>query len=578
MHVLRRWEEAGFAALAALLSALFGFLVIQPWDGDLDVPYLYIADANFYHSEVKGILEHGWFWRNPNLGAPEGQQLFDYPGLSGDPLNVLLMKLIGLFTSDAAVVMNVFFLLTFPLIGLAAYLVLRRLTVSVPVSIACSILYTLLPYHFWRGELHLVLSAYYVVPIGAYLVLAVLGDRPLWARWRLTLATLALCAVIAFASAGYYYAAFTVILVAAVAVIRAVVTRSKRPLSEGAAVVGAILALSLVTLAPSLVYWAKHGTNDEATQRLRYESELYGLKLTQLVLPHDRHRIDWLADLRQDYESWFPATEATLSTPLGVVAAVGLLWLLAVSLLQLASPGRPVTSPLHGQAALATLLALLIAWTGGISLWIAGVWPQIRSWNRLSIFIGFFALLAVGLLLDRALRALSSRRHGALLGAWLLLVVLAVGVLDQTSAAYKPDYPALEAEYGSDGEFVAAIEERLPAGAMVFQLPYRRFPETQPLSRMADYDLMRGYLHSDDLRWSYGFMKGRAGDPSPALAGQPTEQMVRDVAAAGFSGIYVDRYGYEDLAAELGMELRLATGEEPIESPNSRLWFFELRG
>ena len=55
-------------------------------------------------------------------------------------------------------------------------------------------------------------------------------------------------------------------------------------------------------------------------------------------------------------------------------------------------------------------------------------------------------------------------------------------------------------------------------GAMVFQLPYRRFPETQPLARMADYDLMRGYLHSDDLRWSYGFMKGRPGDPSPALA------------------------------------------------------------
>jgi hypothetical protein len=207
MHRLRRWGEAGNAALAAGLSALFGFLVIQPWDGDLDVPYLLAGDANFYHSEVKGILEHGWFWHNPNLGAPEGQQLFDYPGLSGDPLNVLLMKFIGLFTSDAAVVINVFFLLTFPLVGLAAYLVLRRLTVSVPVSIVCSILYTLMPYHFWRGELHLVLSAYYVVPIGAYLVLAVLGDRPLWGRWRLTLTTLALCAVIAFASAGYYYAA-----------------------------------------------------------------------------------------------------------------------------------------------------------------------------------------------------------------------------------------------------------------------------------------------------------------------------------------------------------------------------------
>ena len=148
MHLLRRWSEAGYAALAAVLSAVFGLLVIQPWRGALDVPYAYVADANLYRAEVKGILEHGWYWRNPDLGAPAGQQLFDFPGLSGDPLHVLLIKAIGLFSSDAAVVVNVFFLLTFPLVGLAAYLVFRRLTLSVPVAIVCSLLYTLMPYHF----------------------------------------------------------------------------------------------------------------------------------------------------------------------------------------------------------------------------------------------------------------------------------------------------------------------------------------------------------------------------------------------------------------------------------------------
>ena len=152
MHRLRRWGEAGNAALAAGLSALFGFMVIQPWDGDFDVPYLNVADANLYRSEVKGILEHGWYWHNPNLGAPEGQQLFDFPGLSGDPLNVLLWKLIGLFSSDAAVVVNVFFLLTFPLVGLVAYLVFRRLTLSVPVAIVCSILYTTAPVPLLPGR------------------------------------------------------------------------------------------------------------------------------------------------------------------------------------------------------------------------------------------------------------------------------------------------------------------------------------------------------------------------------------------------------------------------------------------
>jgi hypothetical protein len=576
---LRRWEEAAYAALAAALSSLAGFLVLEPWRGSLHVPYNYTGDANFYHSMLKGILEHGWFWHNPNLGAPEGQQLFDYPGLSGDPLNVVLMKAIALFTSDAAVVVNVFYLLTFPLVGLAAYLVLRRFAVSPASAIACSILYTVLPYHFWRQEGHLLLSAYYVVPLGAYLVLAVAGDRPLWARWRLTLGTLGLCAVIGFASGGYYYAAFTMILVGAVALIRGAVTRSRRPLVHGGAVVGALVAMSLITLMPSFVYWAQHGRNDIVAHRLPAETELYGLKLTQLVLPIDQHRINRLGELRREYNggSASPVTEATFSTPLGIVGTVGFLFLLAVSVLQMASPGKPVARPVLGHAGLATVLALLFAWTGGLSTWVAAVWPQIRAWNRLSIFIAFFALLAVGLLLDRGLELLRSRRGGVVLGAGLLLVVLSVGVLDQTSTAYKPAFGQIEAEYRSDGDFVAAIEERLPAGAMVFQLPYRPFPEAPPLVAMVDYDLFRGYLHSDDLRWSYGFMKGRPGDPSPELAEEPTAQMVRDVAAAGYDGIYVDRFGYEDSAAKLEQELAAATGEQPIVSPNTRLSFFALR-
>jgi phosphoglycerol transferase len=573
MHRLRRWGEAGNAALAAALSALFGFLVIQPWRGDLGVPYLYFADANLYRSEVKGILEHGWYWHNPDLGAPEGQQLFDFPGLNGDPLNILLIKVIGLFSSDAAVVVNVFFLLTFPLVGLAAYLVLRRLTLSVPVAIVCSILYTVLPYHFVRGEGHLLLSAYYVVPVGAYLVLAVLGDRPLFTGRRVTLATLGLCALVALASGAYYYSAFTVVLVGAAALIRAGVTRSVRPLAHGGAVVGAILALSLVTLAPSLVYWAKHGRNDEVAHRLQLESELYGLKFAQLVLPIDQHRIQKLAEVRRSYDNWFPKTEATFSTALGVVATAGFLWLLGISLLQLASPGRPVASPLHGHAGIAALLALLFAWTGGLATLVSAVTPQIRSWNRLSIFIGFFALLAVGLLLDRALGSLRP-----VLGAALLCGVMVVGVLDQTSSVYRPAYSAVAAEYRSDGDFVSAIEERLPAGAMVFQLPYHPFPETPGPERMADYDLMRGYLHSRDLRWSYGFTRGRPGDPSPVIAAQETPQLVRSAKRAGYAGIYVDRFGYEDNAARLERELTRAVGQPPIVSPNSRLSFFELPG
>jgi len=576
LHRLSRWSEAGYAALAAGLSFLFGALVLQPWKGALDVPYLYLYDANLYQASIKGVLEHGWYWHNSSLGAPGQAQFFDFPSLGGDPLNVLLIKFIGLFTSDSAVVLNVFFLLTFPLVGLAAYLVLRRLSLSVPVAIACSALYAVLPYHFTRGEGHLLLSAYYAVPLGAWLVLSVLEDRPLWAGRRAALGTVALCAVIAFASASYYYSAFTVVLVASAALLRGLAIRSWRPLVQGGAVAGVIVALSLLTLVPSFVYWAANGTNPGVAHRSAYESEFYALKFAQLVLPIEGHRIGRLAHARKTYDDWFPRTEAAVDTPLGIVASLGFVGLLGLCLVQLVSPGRRLAPSLYGNAGLAALLALLFAWVGGFALFVAAFEPQIRSWNRLSIFIGFFALLAVGLALDRAIAWLRPRRGGAVAGAVLLFGVLTLGALDQTSPSYKPAYDSLAASYRSDGDFVSALEARLPSGAMVFQLPYSRFPEAPPIFRMADYDLMRGYLHSHDLRWSYGHTKGRGDDPNVPIASEKAPQMVRDLKGEGFAGIYVDRFGYTDGGVALEKELADATGEKPLVSRDGRLSFFPL--
>ena len=145
MRGLRRRPELWRASLAALLSGFSALLVLRSWRGALDVPYSYSSDGNLHLGFVKTLLDHGWYWHNPNPGAPEGQQLFDYPVLNGDTLNVLLLKLLGAFGLEPATAVNVFFLLTFFLVGLSAYLVLRRLTVSWPVALVCSALFALLP-------------------------------------------------------------------------------------------------------------------------------------------------------------------------------------------------------------------------------------------------------------------------------------------------------------------------------------------------------------------------------------------------------------------------------------------------
>jgi hypothetical protein len=572
------------ALLAMALAFVAMAIVTRLWRADLGAPFVLSGDEPLMQMLVKGVLEHGWYETNQNLGAPVGQQLYDYPVLNGDDLNVILFHLLGLGTRNSAVVLNLFYLLTYPLVALTAFLVLRALSVSRAVAVTCAALYALLPYHFLRGEAHLLLSAYYAVPLGAYLVLSLLGSRPLFARRfggtgirafasRRTLLTFGACVVVAAASGSFYYAAFTLVLAVPAALAAAVVRRERGPLVEGAIVLAVITGVCLLELSPSLVYRVSHGTNEEAGTRSAFESEGYSLRLAQLVLPIEGHRIGALADLRTRYERHLDRTEAVMTT-LGVVATLGFAILLGAGLLSMAGGGMRAPPALFGHAAFATFAAFLIGTTGGLSTLIGAVYPQFRAWNRLSIFIAFFALLAIALLLDRVRRFL----RAGILFAGALAAVFFLGVLDQTSDAFVPRYGSVAAEYHSDGDFVREVERRLPRASSVFQLPYMGFPEPPYRPGMDLYDLARGYQHSKHLRWSYGAMKGRLDDRWKAYADKPLQEVLPAVAAAGFRGITIDRFGYGGPAgaASLEQELSQLTHATPLVSPNGRLSFFDL--
>jgi phosphoglycerol transferase len=222
----------------------------------------------------------------------------------------------------------------------------------------------------------------------------------------------------------------------------------------------------------------------------------------------------------------------------------------------------------------------LLGTTGGVSALIAyAVTPQLRAWSRLSVFIAFFSLAAIGLLLDAGrerLRRRTTRAAGPAVAAVLAAVVV-IGALDQTGASSVPPYSTIAEGYRSDAAFVEAIERSMAPGAMILQLPYLPFPEPGPLERMRDYDLLRPYLHSRELRWSYGAMEGRPEDWHAELANAPAAELIPMVAAAGFDGIYVDRFGYGDRGQLKETELAETLKAPPETSPDGRFSFFDLR-
>lgn len=62
---------------------------------------------------------------------------------------------------------------------------------------------------------------------------------------------------------------------------------------------------------------------------------------------------------------------------------------------------------------------------------------------------------------------------------------------------------------------------------------------------MKDYASFRGYLHSTNLKWSYGAYKGRTADKwNQVVSSLEVDQMLETLALTGFEGIYIDREGY----------------------------------
>src|SRR5215471_7268185 len=215
---------------------------------------------------TKGLVEHSAYLRIPNLGWPFSLQLYDNPE-TGDNLQLALLRGLGFFLRDAVLTVNVYYLLTFVAVSLAAWFVLRRLGVSRLVAAIVAILYSFLPYHFARGEAHLLLSGYFMVPIATLLILQVLSDDPPFTarrespepRWGLALwsrrALPWFLACAALGSTGPYYAFFAVVLLAAAVVADVIARRNWRRAASGVVAAGIVVIVLLINLSPSFLYW-----------------------------------------------------------------------------------------------------------------------------------------------------------------------------------------------------------------------------------------------------------------------------------------------------------------------------------
>lgn len=530
-----------YAVALSLLCVVTFFAAYEIWPWQLDAPLHSEGDLRQACRLMKSWLE-GSYYTCSHLGAPFVAEHYGFPETWAIHLPVLW--LFSKFTDNIYLIYNWIFVATFPLAGVAAYAVMRRLECRPLPALLASWLYAFLPNHLERYE-HCGISMYFTAPLAVWLALSCQQQGRLTPRQLLLAPLGGLC--------GPYPAAFNCLVMGFGGLLGGWERRSPRPLAW------ALLAMALTAGTFGLVLlpaW-RHYQPQDAFLPSRAPSDLtrWAMAFDHLLLPahaRDGHPLSGVA--RRYYEN-FPAPEEPDEAPyLGILTLLG-----ALCLLLYRGPG------LARLRRLGFLLFLLgtTAGLGQVLTLLLG--PTIRCYNRLSFYLAFVCLTALAYCLSQ----LKVSRRG-----WLLLgLVTAAGVLEHVVSGPHRFPEADRRAAASDRAFVAQLESRLPAEARLWQMPYVPYPESPPLGSEGHYGLGRGYIVSHRLHWSWGTLRGHRQERyQQALAQLPLARQREILQASGFSGIVLDR------RADPGRVLEKQLGGPELVSPDEQLLYFPLPG
>ncbi len=571
------WKRDAAAALfvALVCSSLFAVITKQ-WLLPANVPRAYANDSVVYLAWVETMIEEGSYLHNSRVGQPLGTDWRGFPTSDGW-LNWQVLRLLTWLNPDPAWALNWFYWISFPLVALSAFAVARLLGLSRVAAAPVAVLYDFLPYHILRFHMerceHVFLAAYFIVPWSVFACLRWrapnAGRRGLPVYYGLAVLT----------GRGHgYYAFFAAVLMLTAGIYGARNDRRWSPFVHSV-IWGAVAAGTLLlTMLPEIRYARTAPHNPDAPTRNPAEAEEYGLKIAQLILPVPGHQVPALAKFRAMYQASSPLVNENETAALGVVGSVGLLFLLARAVFR--RTGAPET-PTDLLAVLALVIVLLAAVGGFASAinwgqYFAGMQPWVRGYNRISVFLAFVSLLALGALADTYWRRLASFRGRVAFTAGAV-VVTAAALIDQTPRAVTRRYAENAAHYESDREFFPRLEAQASPGDFVFILGYRYYPEC-PTEPLIGYDHFRPYLHTKSLTFSYGALRG---EPNVAwcmtMSAKPPAEMTEHLARMEAHGLLVYRPGYTDQGKKIEEAAEAATGVRPIVSPDQQFAFYDLR-
>ncbi|WP_416652694.1 hypothetical protein [Candidatus Pseudothioglobus sp. Uisw_086] len=542
------------------------------------------GDGRFSIAVVKMIIDGAWSFLvpfSPHLNAPFHFQMYDFPLPFFS--NFVYIKFLSIFSSDSVVVFNLYYISTYFLNAFTMFWVLRRLRVNVYLAISIGILFTFLPFHFWRLP-HTFYSGYCFIPLWIYYLLLLTNKKPLFFKkkvgeskysfdWSKRNIIIILVMLIS-STWNFYYTFFFTFLIGFTLLSNFVYRNSKYHILSTLIFLSLAVAPFAGNMLPYKAYEIENGKNYQVGQRDPISSETLGLTVATLVFPVIDHRVEILKKLSNNYAYKSLLFNESNDATLGLFGAIGFAILIFSIFFYSLLPR------ILSRLSQLNLFVLLFSTVGGFGVVFAYViTPQIRALNRISMFIAAMSFIAIAVVLNKYINKTGNKKQAVFMA--LSFFILCFGVFDLVSTKMNLEpVDKFKTEYLSDKNFIQQIESKFDVSSQkisIAQYPYLSFPENPGIHTMGNYEQFQGYLHSDKLYWSFGAIKGRPADIWwKGLNEKSIEEQIQTLQQAGFSGIMINRNGYQDNAKGLENKLIQLLGAKPMISENKIVSFFRL--
>lgn len=586
--------------LFVLLPVVLAMTILGLWQYDLTVPIIYTnADDIWQLILTKGLVDTGWVLNNPYLGAPGIASWHHNSAAQTSPLHSVLMYILSLAISDAIKVQQVYYLLNFSLITISGYSAARLLNINKSAAYVIALLFAFTSFRI-NYLFYAFIVNYFSVPlVVAGIVLLISGEFDCNQDGKFSKVNvgnlknllhsrkfvITLFAVFCVAVSDGYYAFFTLLLLGLVLLIKLL----KAPALGFSCVLPSALCILLLLAvviplnAPLVFYKAAHpnefapnGKQDPALIKQNFEAEVYASSLKLMIAPIGTHRLESFSKIgnamveSSEKAKMYKGFLANAS--LGTIGVIGLVCVFLGIFLRenYYNPANSLNQPGYFTSTQSiALFIFLCAISGGVGTLVALVFPTIRAYFRIVVFLNFAVFLYLGGLFSWRERVRRSKLHPMLVG-FISLLILGFGIYGQTPKdSQKYNSNNIE-KFLAEREFIKAVESKVGEGAMIYQYPYSQYLRKGKYYEWGEFSHVRFYLHSKNLRWSNGGAKNSpADDWNFGISKLPINEIIAETAAAGFSGILVDRRVLSDLEFANVKDHLLMNGGDLVEDPIS---------